>query len=101
MQKIGDQRRILTIVVDEDSDTHIMITKCEEEFHLLKMNVDVTKVRLAMKLSIKETTFIDLSNKKNLHNESEKRKIFYRRGYKDSLECNLKCKIKKKEIVNS
>ena len=33
----------------EDSYTHIMRTKCEEEFHLLKINVDVTKVRLTMK----------------------------------------------------
>ena len=63
MQKIGDQSKILTIVEDEDSDTHIMRTKCEEEFHLLKINVDVTKVRLTMKLSINETTLTDLSNK--------------------------------------
>ena len=66
-----------------DCETRNMRTKCEEKFHLLRMNVK--KVILTMKLSINMTT---LTNS-------------YRRGDDDFLECNLKCKIKKKKIVNS
>ena len=57
-----------------------MRTKCEEEFHLLRVNVK--NVILTMILSINVTTLTDS----------------YQRGDDDFLECNLKFKIKKRKI---
>lgn len=67
----------------------------KKNFTPWKMNVNVTKVMLTLKLSIKVMTLTSLSSKPIMHYEGGK-KVLTERGEDNSVKCSPKCKMNKK-----